>query len=89
MPEVHASLWGAFKDWVHEPKLWRALADSTVPMSFVAAGSDIRPSWPLQQLAELVPGGAFAVVPDVAHDFWATDPDLWRATCTTACHQLR
>lgn len=88
VPEVHAALWGSFKRWIHQPKLWRALADSTVPMRFVAAGNDVRPSWPLQQLAELVPDAAFEVVPDVPHDYWATDPDIWRSTCTTACRQL-
>lgn len=88
VPEVHAALWGSFKDWVHEPTLWRTLADSTVPMRFVAAGNDIRPHWPLQQLAHLVPGGTFEVVPAVSHDCWATDPELWRATCTTACDLL-
>jgi proline iminopeptidase len=89
VPDVHAALWAAFKDWIHQPTLWRALADSTVAMSFIAAGSDIRPSWPLRQLAELVPGGSFDVVRNVPHDFWATDPDLWRQTCTTACRRLR
>jgi proline iminopeptidase len=88
VPEVHAALWESFKHWVHQPTLWRTLADSPVPMSFLAAGNDIRPRWPLQQLAELVPGGAFEVVPDVPHDFWATHPDLWLATSTTACQQL-
>lgn len=85
VPEVHAALWGSFPDWIHRPRLWRDLADSPVPMTFIAAGGDIRPSWPLQQLAELVPGGAFEVVPDVPHDFWHTDPDAWQAVCTAAC----
>jgi proline iminopeptidase len=89
VPEVHAELWESFKDWIHQPALWRALADSTVPMSFLAAGNDIRPSWPLQQLAALVPHGTFEVVPDVPHDYWATHPDLWRATCTSACSHVR
>lgn len=88
VPEVHAALWGSFKKWIHEPTLWRDLADSVVPMSFVAAGGDIRPHWPLQQLAALVPGGAFEVVADVPHDFWTTDPELWQTTCTTACDHL-
>lgn len=48
---------GVVKDWIHEPPLWRRLADCQVPMRFIAAGNDIRPSWPLQQLAELVPEG--------------------------------
>ena len=87
-PKVHETLWQSFKVWIHQPTLWRALADSTVPMSFIAAGEDIRPSWPLQQLAELVPRGTFQVVTSVIHDWWATDGDLWRETCTRACQQL-
>lgn len=51
VPEVHAALWVSFKDWIHGPTLWRDLADSPVPMRFIATGDDIRPSWPLQQLA--------------------------------------
>lgn len=89
VPEVHAALWASFKDWIHEPALWRDLADSPVPMRFIGAGADIRPDWPLRQLARLVPAGAFESVADVPHDFWATDPDLWRATCTTACDRVR
>ncbi|MGC5168510.1 alpha/beta fold hydrolase [Luteimicrobium sp. DT211] len=85
VPEVHASLWDDFKVWIHEPTLWRRLADAAVPMAFLAAESDIRPSWPLRQLAELVPRGTFEVVDGVAHDFWATDPHRWRSLCTEAC----
>jgi proline iminopeptidase len=88
VPAVHASLWDSFKEWIHEPSLWRRLADSPVPMSFVAAGRDIRPSWPLEQLAELVPSGHFRVVPDVVHDFWATHPELWQHVCTQVCGDL-
>lgn len=54
-------------------------------MRFIGAGHDIRPSWPLRQLAALVPRGEFEVVPDVGHDFWHTDGRLWRATVTDAC----
>jgi proline iminopeptidase len=85
VPDVHAALWEAFKDWVHQPTLWRNLADSTIPMAFIAAGSDIRPSWPLRQLAELIPGGTFEAVPGQPHDFWATAPEVWRTICTAAC----
>lgn len=88
VPEVHAALWGSFPDWIHQPGLWRTLADSSVPMRFVAAGNDIRPDLPLQQLANVVPDGGFQTVHDVPHDFWATDPEVWRETCTGLCHQL-
>ncbi len=87
VPQVHAALWDDFKGWIHEPTLWRRLADSTVPMAFLAAEDDIRPSWPLRQLAALAPHGAFEVVDGVGHDFWATDPQRWRTVCTEVCRR--
>ncbi|HLI00853.1 MAG TPA: alpha/beta fold hydrolase [Acidimicrobiales bacterium] len=84
VPEVHAALSASFAEWIHQPDLWRGLADCPVPMQFVAAGDDIRPSWPLRQLAALVPHGTFAVVPGVPHDFWATDPEAWVAAVERA-----
>jgi proline iminopeptidase len=57
-------------------------------MRFVAAALDIRPSWPLEQLAALAPHGEFTRVPDVPHDFWATHPDVWVRVVTDACNAL-
>jgi len=84
VPSVHAALNDSFVQWIHQPDVFRRLADCTVPMSFIAAQNDIRPSWPLRQLAALVPGGRFEELPDVAHDFWATDPRVWVETVTRA-----
>lgn len=88
VPEVHAALGASFKEWIRQPDLWRGLADCQVPMHFIAAGNDIRPSWPLAQLATLVPQGKFSTVPDVPHDFWSTHPAQWLQTLTTACTDL-
>lgn len=88
VPEVHTALWGSFKDWIHEPSLWRRLADVDVPMVFVAAGADIRPSWPLAQLAALVPQAELITVDGAAHDFWATEPGRWRDACQEALDAL-
>ena len=85
VPEVHESLGDSFTDWIHRPELWRRLADCEVPMHFIAAGDDIRPSWPLAQLASLVARGAFSTVSGVPHDFWSTHPDVWNKTVTNAC----
>ena len=77
VPEVHAALQESFLDWIHEPALFRRLADSRVPMHFAAAGLDIRPAWPLEQLAALLRHGSFEVLEQVPHDFWSTHPDTW------------
>jgi proline iminopeptidase len=89
VPDVHAALSSSFTDWIHRPDLWRSLADCTVPMHFITAGDDIRPSWPLAQLAALVPRGRFSTVPGVPHDFWSTHPEVWTATVAAACRSAR
>ena len=83
---VWQSLSDSFVDWIHEPDLWRRLGDTPVPMIFIAAGADIRPNWPLRQLARLVPDGDFQVVDGVPHDFWATHPEAW-LTAVRNAHQ--
>ncbi|MGA5298605.1 alpha/beta fold hydrolase [Nucisporomicrobium flavum] len=85
VPAVHAALSRSFTEWAHRPDLWRGLADCAVPMRFVAAGDDIRPSWPLEQLAALVPRGRFTTVPGVPHDFWFTHPGVWTEVVTDTC----
>jgi len=84
-PPVWESLSESFVEWIHQPQLFRALADTPVPMTFIAAGDDIRPSWPLAQLAALVPSGRFESIPDVPHDFWSTHPNVWLAAVENAC----
>ncbi|MFN3007735.1 alpha/beta fold hydrolase [Mycolicibacterium wolinskyi] len=84
-PAVHAALTESFVQWIHEPDLLRRLADSDVPMTFLAAEHDIRPSWPLCQLAALVRHGRFEEIPDVGHNLWSTDPDVWVDHITKAC----
>ena len=85
--DVWRTLSDSFVEWVHEPELFRRLADSPVPMHFLAAGDDIRPAWPLQQLAALVPLGSFETLPGLPHDFWSTQPSTWRDIVTAACRQ--
>lgn len=88
VPEVHETLKASFREWVHEASLFRTLADSPVPMHFIAAADDIRPNWPLRQLAELVPAANFSQIPGAVHNFWSTAPDVWVETVTRACAEL-
>jgi proline iminopeptidase len=82
---VHESLSASFIDWIHEPMLFRQLADTRVPMTFIAAGEDIRPDWPLRQLAALIPHGQFREVEGVPHNFWHTHPGIWKAIVSDLC----
>ena len=84
-PAVHESLKASFDEWIHEPQLFRQLADSDVAMTFVAAGDDIRPDWPLRQLAALVPRAQFREVVGVPHNFWGTHPSEWTQLMSSLC----
>ena len=85
-PGVHAALSASFVQWIHEPDLLRRLADSDVAMTFIVPQHDIRPSWPLRQLAALVRQGRFEEIPGVDHNLWSTHPQVWVDHVTTACH---
>ncbi|BBX38214.1 hydrolase [Mycolicibacterium mageritense DSM 44476 = CIP 104973] len=84
-PAVHESLNASFVDWIHEPELFRRLADTDVPMTFLAPEQDIRPDWPLRQLAALVPRGQFRELAGVAHNFWSTHPAEWCQVISSLC----
>ncbi|WP_123027173.1 alpha/beta fold hydrolase [Mycolicibacterium stellerae] len=84
-PDVHEALNASFIEWIHEPALYRRLADTRVPMTFLAAGEDIRPDWPLRQLAALVPRGDFRELTGVPHNFWSTHPSTWTQTVSDLC----
>lgn len=86
-PAVHESLNASCTEWIHQPELFRRLADSAVPMTFLAAGLDIRPDWPLRQLAALVPGGRFREIDGVPHNFWSTHPERWVDVVSALCRQ--
>jgi proline iminopeptidase len=85
-PGVHAALSTSFVEWIHEPDVLRRLADSDVPMTFIAPQHDIRPAWPLRQLAALVRHGRFEELPGVDHNLWSTHPEVWVDCITKACH---
>jgi proline iminopeptidase len=82
---AHDSLNASFIEWIHQPELFRQLADSRTPMTFVAASEDIRPDWPLRQLAALVPRGRFHQVLGVPHNFWSTHPAEWTQVVSELC----
>ncbi|BCJ37451.1 hypothetical protein Athai_49540 [Actinocatenispora thailandica] len=75
---VHRSLTSSWRRWIKRPDLLARLSRLPVPVRFVLAGGDVRPSWPIEQLAALTPDGSLHRVPAVPHDFWHTHPGVWR-----------
>lgn len=76
---VNRQLNASWRAYVKEPQLLRRIADLEVPALFVYGGADIRPSWPTEQLAQLLPQGRFERIEGAAHLIWATHADELRA----------
>ena len=53
----------------------RRLADLSTPCALLGASQDIRPNWPIQQLAELLPKGRYREIQGAGHYPWLTHYD--------------
>jgi proline iminopeptidase len=67
------------QDWkqhyIQRPTLFREIADFTQPALFVYGSEDIRPRWPQEQVAQLMPNATFELIHGAPHSNWLTHPD--------------
>ena len=68
-----------WKAYCRRPTMFRELADLKLPCVFINASEDIRPNWPTQQLAELIPAGRYVEIEGAAHHIWLTHSQELRA----------
>ena len=62
----------SWREYIKRPTLSREIADLSIPAVFINGGADIRPNWPTEQLASLIPGGRYVEIPDAPHNIWLT-----------------
>jgi proline iminopeptidase len=70
--EVNARGNATWRAYCRRPELLREIAALRVPCVFINAGDDIRPNWPTQQLAQLIPGGRYVEIAGARHYIWLT-----------------
>lgn len=71
-PDVNAVGNAEWRAYCRRPSLFRELADLPTPCAFINASEDIRPNWPTQQLAALIPRARYTEVAGAAHTIWLT-----------------
>jgi len=86
--EVNQVMNADVKAYIRRPRLWRELADLQVPVLIVDGADDIRPSWPKEQIAHLLPHGTYLSIDGAGHCPWLTHPDDLRNTLTTFLSDL-
>ncbi|MGH2609117.1 MAG: alpha/beta fold hydrolase [Tepidiformaceae bacterium] len=70
--EVNRQLNAAWKAYIKRPSLLRHIAEVQAPALFVYGDRDIRPSWPCEQVAALLPHAEFHMLPGANHNLWLT-----------------
>ncbi|MBC8072268.1 MAG: alpha/beta hydrolase [Deltaproteobacteria bacterium] len=71
-PDVNRQGNATWREYCRRPALLRELATLDVPCVFINAGEDLRPNWPTQQLAELIPRARYVEIPGAGHYIWLT-----------------
>lgn len=72
--EVHRALINSWRNYIKEPTLLARLSQSQVETLFLTAQKDIRPSWPIAQLAHLMPRARHAEIDGASHYSWIDAP---------------
>lgn len=68
--EVNRQLNQSWKHYIQEPKLLRKISELRIPALFVYGDKDIRPSWPIEQVANLMPNARFEMIGGAKHVIW-------------------
>ncbi|MEO8540890.1 MAG: alpha/beta hydrolase [bacterium] len=76
--EANSALNADWKRYIHRPELLRDLAGLRVPALFVYGSDDIRPAWPAEQIAALIPGAKFEMLQGADHHLWLTHAEELR-----------
>jgi len=76
--EVNAKVGRSWKQYIQRPSLLKDLARLDRPALFLYGDHDIRPSWPVEQIAHLMPNASFYMIAGADHHIWITHAE---ATC--------
>lgn len=78
----------SWREYIKRPTLFREIADLDIPAVFINGGEDIRPNWPTQQLASLMPAGRYVEITGAAHNIWLTHANELRQELRKAVRQI-
>ena len=68
--EVNKQLNDDWKSYIQNPDLLSKISGLHVPALFVYGERDIRPSWPVEQIARLMPAARFELIEGAEHVIW-------------------
>lgn len=69
-PEVNRLTMQSWRRFIKQPDLLLRISRLEVPALVVVASNDIRPRWPNEQIAQLLPKGRLEVIEGAGHNLW-------------------
>jgi proline iminopeptidase len=76
--KVNEQLNADWQQYIHRPQLLRDLAKLDRPALFLYGNEDIRPSWPVEQVAQLLPNARLHLIKGANHYIWNTHSEEMR-----------
>lgn len=73
--DVNRQLNAEWKLFIKRPGLLHELATFDIPALFIYGSEDIRPAWPVEQVARLLPNGHWKMLPGANHNLWLSHRD--------------
>lgn len=77
--DVNAQLNNAWKTYIQKPDLLLSISKLQAPALFVYGECDIRPSWTIKQVAQLMPNARFELIDGAEHVIWFSHEQELRA----------
>lgn len=86
--EVNAQVNRSWKAYIQRPSLLKEISQVEQPALFVYGDQDIRPSWPMEQVAELLPNASFHMIAGADHHLWVTHAETLRGVLRAYVEEL-
>lgn len=87
-PEVNDMGNRTLREFGRDPHLYSRIRDLDIPAIFLMAKNDIRPSWPSQQIANLMSKADYVTLGDSAHYMWLDKADAMKNILNDFLEQL-
>ncbi|WP_449536547.1 alpha/beta fold hydrolase [Ferdinandcohnia sp. Marseille-Q9671] len=76
--KVHRSLINSWRSFIKRPTLLKEISQLEIPSLFVYAANDIRPSWPIKQISNLIKNSTYIEIEDTEHYIWLCNKEKLR-----------
>lgn len=73
--EVNKQLNRSWKLYIQNPSVLKSISRLEIPALFIYGDKDIRPSWPVEQVANLMPNAHLEFVEGAEHVIWFSHPN--------------